>query len=86
MGLLQAFQLPECRFRFHTGDHGPPHFHARAEDAWEIRVFFLREPPEYEVKFKMKHVSARTVREILELAAVHRAELLEEWERSQVDE
>ena len=86
MGLVQAFQLPGCRFRFHTGDHGPPHFHARAADAWEIRVFFLQEPPEHEVKFEVKHVSARTVREILRLAALHRAELLEEWERSRVDE
>ena len=49
-------------------------------------MFFLQEPPEHEVKFEVKHVSARTVREILELAAAHRAELLKEWERSQADE
>ncbi len=46
-------------------------------------MFFLQEPPEYEVKFKVKHISARIVREILELAAAHRAGLFEEWERSQ---
>ncbi len=86
MGLLQAFQFPGCRLWFHTGDHGPPHFHAGAVDAWEIRVFFLQEPPEYEVKFQLKRIPARTVREILELAAAHRAELFEEWERSQADE
>ena len=83
MGLLQAFQLPGCRLWFFTGDHEQPHFHARAVDAWEIRVYFLQEPPEYDVKFEVKHISARMVREILELAAVHRAELFEEWERSQ---
>ena len=49
-------------------------------------MFFLQEPPEQEVKFQVKHVSARMVREIMELAAAHRAELFEEWERSQVDE
>ena len=50
-------------------------------------MFFLQEPPEHEeVRFEVKHVSARTVKEILRLAAVHRAELLVEWERSQVDE
>ena len=38
-----------------------------------------------EVKFAVKHVSARTMRRIRELAAAHRVELLKEWERSQVD-
>ena len=41
---------------------------------------------EYEVKFQLKRVPARTVREILELATAHRAELFEEWERSLSDE
>ena len=49
-------------------------------------MYFLQAPPEQEVKFEVKHVSARMVREILELAVAHRAELFEEWERSQVDE
>lgn len=83
MALLQAFQLPGCRLWFHTGDHGPPHFHAGVSDAWEIRVYFLQEPPEHEVKFEVKHVSARMVRAILELSVAYRAELFEEWERSQ---
>ena len=83
MALLQAFQLPGCRLWFHTGDHGPPHFHAGVMDAWEIRVYFLQEPPEHEVKFEVKHVSARMVRDILELSVAYRAELFEEWERSQ---
>lgn len=86
MVLLQAFQLPGCRFWFHTGDHGPPHFHARAGDGWEIRVYFLQEPPKPEVKFAVRHVSARKVRQIQKLATKHRAKLLKEWERSQVDE
>ena len=83
MGLLQAFELTGCRFWFHTGDHGPPHFHAGVVDAWEIRVYFLQEPPQYDVKFEVRHVSTSKVREILELAAAHRAELFAEWEQSQ---
>ena len=86
MGLLRAFQLSGCRLWFHTGDHGPPHFHAGVVDAWEIRVYFLQDPSEYKVKFQLKRVPARTVREILKLSAAHRAELFEEWERSQADE
>lgn len=83
MGKLQAFQVPGCRLWFHTGDHGPLHFHAGVVDAWEIRVDFMQEPPLHEVKFKVKRISARMVREILQLAATHRAELYEEWDRSQ---
>ena len=86
MGRVQAFELAGCRFWFYTGDHEPPHFHARVGDAGEIRVYFLREPPEHEVKWAVKHVSARVVREILQLAAEHRAALFEEWERNQADE
>ena len=83
MGRLRAFQLSGCRLWFHTGDHGPPHFHAGVVDAWEIRVFFLQETPEYDVKYEVNPVSGKMVREIKRLAARHRAELFEEWERSQ---
>lgn len=86
MGKLQAFQLPGCRLWFHTGDHGPAHFHAGVTDAWEIRVYFLQDPPQHDVKFEVKHVSTRLLKEIVKLSAAHRAELLEEWERSQTDE
>ena len=61
----------------------PPHFHARVADAWEIRVYFLQEPPEYDVRFRLRHISAKTVTAILRLAAAHRSELFAEWERSQ---
>lgn len=46
-------------------------------------MFFRQAPPEHEVKFEVKHVSAKIVGKILKLAAAHRAELFEEWERSQ---
>jgi len=49
-------------------------------------VYFLQEPPEYEVKFAVRHVSARMVKQVRKLATKHRAELLQEWERSQADE
>ena len=86
MGRVQAFQLAGCRLWFYTSDHEPPHFHARVADAGEIRVYFLQEPPEHEEKWTVKHVSTRIVRDILQLVAEHRAELFEEWERSQADD
>lgn len=83
---LRTFELPGCRLWFYTSDHEPPHFHARVADAWELRVYFMREPPEHDVIFESRHIPAKTVRAILELAAEHRAALFEEWERSQPDE
>ena len=49
-------------------------------------MYFLQEPPEHKVKFAVRRVPAKMVKQILELAATHRAELLQEWERSQSDE
>ena len=45
-------------------------------------MYFLQDPPRHEVKFEVRHVSTSKVRAILELAAEHRAELFEEWERN----
>lgn len=69
-----------------TGDHDAPHFHAGSADEWEIRVFFLEDPVRYEEVFRFRHLPSRTVREILELAAAHRGELLDQWSRSVADE
>ena len=86
MGLVRAFRIPGCRLWIYTGDHGPPHFHVGVVDEWEIRVYFMQEPPEPEVIYQVKRVPGKTVRRILMLTATHRAELLDEWERSQADE
>lgn len=86
MGKIQAFQVPGCECWIWTGDHHPPHFHAAAFGEWEIRVFFLQDPVLCETKFEIKRIPGRILRTILELAAEHRAELLEEWERSVADE
>lgn len=86
MGRLQTFDLPGCRLWFHTGDHGPPHFHAGVVDAWEIRVFFLQEPPGYEVKFEVGRIPSRVLRSLLDSAAEHRVALFGEWERNQADD
>lgn len=69
----------------YTGDHAAPHFHAGSLDEWEVRIFFLQEPVTYEVKWATKHVPSRVIRELLENAAHHRAELLEQWDRSVAD-
>lgn len=46
---------------------------------WEVRVYFLLEPPQVEVVLELKRVPGRIRRALLGLAKEHRAELLQEW-------
>ena len=46
-------------------------------------MYFLQEPPQYDVRFRLKRIPGKTLKAILGLSAMHRAELFEEWERSQ---
>ncbi len=80
MGRLEAFSVPGCRCWFYTGDHGPPHFHAAAPDEWEVRVFFLFDPVEYEVRYRVRRLPRGMLNAILRRAAEHRGALLSEWE------
>jgi hypothetical protein len=41
MGIVKAFKLPGIDMWFPSGDHQPPHFHARRPGHWEARVYFL---------------------------------------------
>lgn len=82
MGHVEAFSLQGCRCWIYTGDHDAPHFHAGVPDEWEIRVYFLTDPVEYDVKFRIRRIPSRMVNQLLELAEAHRAELLDQWSRS----
>jgi hypothetical protein len=83
---MEAFFVDGCECWFHSGDHGPHHFHAGVADAWEVRIFFMHEPVTFEVKFEIKRIPGRTLRRLLEAAAEHRAALLTEWDRRAADE
>lgn len=79
MPRIDCFQVSGVDLRFHSHDHGPAHFHAKVAGEWEIRVYFLREPPGYEEAWVVTRIPAGTLRTILRNAARHRAELLEAW-------
>lgn len=81
MGRVECFRLDGCRCWFFSRDHLDPHFHAKAPGQWEVRIFFLREPPEVEVKFQVARIPAAKMRQLEEAAREHRAALLEEWTR-----
>lgn len=81
MGQVGCFHIAGCRCWFFSHDHLDPHFHAKAPGQWEVRVFFLEEPPRLEVKFALSRISSAQARQLRELARIHRAPLLEEWTR-----
>lgn len=82
MGQVESLILEGCRCWIYTGDHDAPHFHAGVRDDWEIRVYFLTDPVQYDVKFQIRRIPSRKLKEILETAKTHRSELLEQWSRS----
>jgi uncharacterized protein DUF4160 len=86
VGHVEAFGLQGCRCWIYTGDHDAPHFHAGVPDEWEIRVYFLTDPVEYEVKFRIRRIPSRKLGQLLDLAKAHRAELFEQWSRSNPDD
>jgi Domain of unknown function (DUF4160) len=86
VGQVEAFNLQGCRCWMYTGDHDAPHFHAGVPDEWEIRVYFLTDPVEYDVKFRIRRIPSRKLGQLLDLAKAHRPELLEQWSRSNPDD
>ena len=81
MGRIECFRIDGCLCWFFSHDHLDPHFHAKSPGEWEVRVYFLEEPPRLEVKFELSRVPTAKKRQIQDLARVHRVGLLEEWSR-----
>lgn len=79
MPLVEAFEIPGIRCWFYSDDHRPAHFHAGVPGEWEVRVYFLLDPPEMQSVFSVKHLPGKVRRQLLAAAADHRAELFVEW-------
>lgn len=85
MATVRAFRIPGVRCWFWSNDHDPPHFHAKKNGQWEVRVRFLepaRAMIEY-VAWSVRALSRGERQELVHLAAAHRAELLRQWETIQ---
>ncbi len=88
MSRVKAFKIGGITMTIPSGDHEPAHFHARKAGEWEAKVY-IREsreqmiepirPPDAKIKGKDR-------RAIVEGVEKHRAELLAEWEKCQVDD
>lgn len=82
MGKVESFRVRGVECFFYSAEPGHrPHFHAKRAGEWEIRVFFMEEPPEYDVKLAIRHIPGNRRRQLLDLASKHREALFEEWTR-----
>jgi hypothetical protein len=88
MARVRAFSVPGVRLVIYSGDHEPPHLHARKPGHWEAKVYFLESevrmielvrPPDA----KMSRADRRR---IIAGVRMHRPGLLAEWEAAQADE
>ena len=83
MATVQAFEVPGLKMWFWSYVHEPPHLHAKREGEWEVKVHFLRASREMiELVWADKKPQSRLLKELAQLAAEHRLELLEEWEKT----
>ena len=81
MAVVSAFHVPGLKMWFWSYDHEPPHFHAKREGQWEVKVHFLRAPGAMiELVWADKKPQSRLLGELARLAEAFRLELLEEWE------
>ena len=59
----------------------PPHFHAKKEGIWEVRVYFLEASSNmFKIKWGDKAFSAKDRKALEEMVKVCRDEILKEWE------
>lgn len=81
MAAVRAFKIKGLKLWFWSNDHTPPHFHAKRDGEWEVRVkFMMSQEDMIEIKWADKPPSQRALRRIRDLAEMHRVELLEQWE------
>jgi len=82
MGRVSSFTLAGIDCWFYSHEHRPPHFHARRKGQWHVRVFFQM-PESGMIEPVQSHIDRMTKADrsaLCKMAALHRAQLLEEWE------
>ena len=82
MARVRAFQIEGVYCWFYSDDHEPPHFHAKREGEWEVKVRFLQPRAsmfEYQA-WSLRKMSRRHWRSLCEETESHREALLAQWE------
>ena len=87
MARVGAFEISGIYMWFPSGDHEPPHFHARRPGEWDAKVYIqstaaemirVTRPPDGKIKGTDRKA-------ILAGVEANRADLLAEWEECQTD-
>ena len=83
MGRVECFSIEGVTCWFWSQDHNPPHFHAKKRGVWHFRVWFLQTGDAMleRVSGPRGRISPDDRGMLRQMAAEHRAELLDEWER-----
>jgi len=85
MAILKSFAIAGLKLWFYSNDHEPPHFHAKRNGEWELRVNFLEKGEAMlEIKWrksKKTAIPARDRKRLVEMVESHRLEILKEWEQ-----
>lgn len=85
MAEVEAFKVAGVRMFIPSGDHGPPHFHARRPGQWKARVFFMEAEARLfqDVKPPNARIGSSDRKAIIKGIRDHRKALLMEWEACQ---
>lgn len=80
MPKIECFAVPGIECWFWSNDHQPPHFHAKRQGEWELKVYFLLAT---DAMFELEWghpPKAKLRREIAKAVSANRDALLHEWE------
>jgi hypothetical protein len=85
MTKVACFSVTGIEMWIPSGDHEPPHFHARKPGEWSARVYFLEAPGEMIRRKRPRHARIRgnDRKALVTGAAANRTALLAEWQRCQ---
>lgn len=80
MPKVDCFEISGLTCWFWSHDHEPPHFHAKRDGEWEVKVHFTLADEEM-IKFEWgKAPGSKLLKQLKRTVARHRADLLAEWE------
>ena len=80
MARVDCFDIPGLVCWFWSNDHNPPHFHAKRQGEWEVKVNFHSIEDEMIELIWGDEPKAKMLRQIAAAAIVNRAGLLAEWQ------
>ena len=87
MARVACYEVSGIEMWIPSGDHGPPHFHARKPGHWHARVYFMEQAEDMVKPVQPPDAKIRGAdrRAITAGAESNRVALLREWEACQAE-